>query len=176
MVRDGIHLAETTAEKEAVYRFRYEVYVRELDRLSQVADHETKMLVEPEDETARIYYAAKNGEVIATSRLSWGGDAPFNERLIRLFSLAPFLAELPADAIAVGERGMVKPEHRGSPLFRELGEFSAQFISEKRIQLVFGICEPHLLSLYVSQGMRTYAKKNICSADAGYFIPIVSVI
>jgi len=134
------------------------------------------MLVEPEDETARIYYAAKDGEIAATSRLSWGGDAPFTQQLIDHYRLAPFIAELPLSAMAVGERGMVKPEMRGSTLFKELGEFSSHFVRKHRIQLIFGSCEPHLLSLYVGQGMRTFSKQNINSAEAGYLIPIVSVV
>ena len=82
MIRSGCHLAETQQEKDAVYRFRYEIYVAEMGRYGEAADHERKMLVEPEDETARIYYAAIDGEVVATSRFSWGGDAPFTQHLI----------------------------------------------------------------------------------------------
>ena len=82
MVRDGIHQALTDAEREAVYRFRYEIYVAEMGRYGQAADHDRKMLVEAEDETARIFYAAVDGSVVATSRFSWGGDAPFTQHLI----------------------------------------------------------------------------------------------
>jgi hypothetical protein len=176
VIRSGCHLAETQEEKDAVYRFRYEVYVAEMGRYGEAADHERKMLVEPEDETARIYYAAKDGEVVATSGFSWGGDAPFTQHLIDHYMLAPFIAELPLAAMAVGERGMVKPEMRGSMLFKELGEFSSQFVQANRIQLIFGACEPHLLSLYVGQGMRTFSKQNVNSPEAGYLIPIVSVV
>ena len=175
MIRDGINQADTNEEKEAVYRFRYEIYVAEMGRYGTSADHDRKFLVEPEDATARIFYAAQNGEIVATSRMSWGGDAPFTEHLIEHYRLAPFMAELPAETMAVGERGMVKPELRGSPIFRQLGEFSSAFTRANRIQLIFGACEPHLLSLYVGQGMRTFSKKNINSAEAGYLIPIVSV-
>jgi hypothetical protein len=176
VIRSGTHLAETQEEKEAVYRFRYGIYVAEMGRYGAAADHDRKMLVEPEDETARIFYAAQDGEVVATSRFSWGGDAPFTQHLIEQYMLEPFLHELPLSAMAVGERGMVKPELRGSPIFRELGKFSSQFVSDNRIQLIFGACEPHLLSLYVSQGMRTFSKRNVNSAEAGYLIPIVSVV
>ena len=176
MIRSGTHLAETENEKEAVYRFRYEIYVAEMGRYGEAADHDRKMLVEPEDETARIFYAAQDGEVVATSRFSWGGDAPFTQHLIDHYMLEPFLSELPLAAMAVGERGMVKPEMRGSPLFGELGQFSAQFVQDKRIQLIFGACEPHLLSLYVGQGMRTFSNENVNSAEAGFLIPIVSVV
>jgi CRP-like cAMP-binding protein len=176
MIRPGIHLAETEAEKQAVYRFRYDVYVEEMGRYGAAADHENRLLVEPEDATARIFYAVEGGEVVATSRFSWGGDAPFSERLIEHYQLAPFLAELPADIMAVGERGMVVPRLRGSEIFRELGRVSQQWVADERIQLIFGACEPHLLSLYVGQGCRTFAKKNVNSAEAGYLIPIVTVV
>jgi hypothetical protein len=147
-----------------------------MGRSGGAADHDNKILAEREDETARIFFAAQDGEVVATSRFSWGGDAPFSKRLIDNYMLEPFLAELAPETIAVGERGMVRPDLRGSPIFRELGLESSEFISEKRIQLIFGACEPHLLSLYVSQGSRTFSNKNVSSPEAGYFIPIVSVI
>ncbi len=171
-----MRLATTEEETEAVYRFRYDVYVEEMGRYGQAADHENRRLVEPEDETARIWYAAQDGEVVATHRLSWGGDAPFSGRLIEHYQLAPFLKELPPETMAVGERGMVVPRLRGSDVFQKLGRESSAFTQEKRVQLIFGACEPHLLSLYLGQGCRTFAKKNINSAEAGYLIPIVTVI
>jgi len=116
--RSGIYLAETQEEKEAVYRFRYEIYVTEMGRYGQAADHERKMLYEPEDETARISSAIRDGEVVATGRLSWGGDAPLTQHLIDHYMLEPFLAELPQEVLAVAERGMVKPELRGSELLQ----------------------------------------------------------
>ena len=176
MLRDGIHVAKSEEEKEAVYRFRYEIYVAEMGRYRAIADHERRSFSEPEDETARIFYAAEGGEVVATSRMSWGGDAPFSERLIDHYMLEPFLAEASPEIMAVGERGMVKPDLRGSPIFTELGMKTLEFINENRIQLIFGACEPHLLSRYVSQGSRTFSKKNINSAEAGYLIPIVVVV
>lgn len=176
MLRDGMHLATTEAEKEAVYRFRYDVYVEEMGRYADAADHANRRLVEPEDDTARIWYAARDGEVVATHRLSWGGDGPFTRRLIEHYQLAPFLEELPPEALAVGERGMAAPKLRGTDVYQKLGQFSASFTEERRIQLVFGACEPHLLSMYLGQGCRTFAKKNINSAEAGYLIPIVTVV
>jgi hypothetical protein len=176
VVRSGVHLAETEEEKEAVYRFRYDVYVEEMGRYGEAADHENRRLVEPEDATARIWYAAQGGEVVATQRLSWGGDAPFTERLIEHYQLEPFLKELPPETLAVGERAMVAPRLRGSGVLQELGRASSELTQEKRIQLIFGACEPHLLSLYLGQGCRTFAKKNINSSESGYLIPIVTVI
>ncbi len=176
MVRSGIHQAETEDEKQAVYRFRYDVYVEEMGRYGATADHANRRLVEPEDATARIFYAAEDGAVVATSRFCWGGDAPFSTRLIEHYQLAPFLAEMAPERIAVGERGMVVPRLRGSEIFRELGHFTRHFISKNRIELIFGACEPHLLSLYVGQGCRTFSTRNVNSKEAGFLIPIVTVV
>ncbi len=176
MVRTGFHAAETEEEKLAVYRLRYDIYVEEMGRYRGVADHERRLLVEPEDETARIFYGAPEGEVVATSRFSWGGDAPFSARQIEHYQLAPFLAEVPPEAIVVGERGMVVASLGGGPTFGQLGATSRRFIQEHRIQLIFGACEPHLLSLYLGRGARPYAPRNINSPEAGYLIPIVTVV
>ena len=175
-MRSGIHVAETDDEKRAVYRFRYDVYVNEMGRYRSVADHENRLLVEPEDEYSWIFYAAQDGEIVGTSRLTWGGDGPFSPRQIEQYQLAPFLAELNPDAMAVAERAMLAPQMRGSDLSKEMGRQSQGFVSDKRIQLIFGACEPHLLSLYLGRGARTYSRQNINSPEAGYLIPIVTVV
>lgn len=176
MIRRGIHLAETEEEKRAVYRFRYDVYVEEMGRYRNTANHAERTLVEPEDEKARIFYAAPDGEVVGTARFSWGGDGAFSARQLEQYRLEPFLAELPASAMVVGERGMVAPYLRGSDLFHRMGDLSRRFVSDNRVQLIFGACEPHLLSLYIGRGARTFSNRNINSPEAGYLIPIVTVV
>jgi predicted GNAT family N-acyltransferase len=171
-----IGIAETEEVRRAVYRLRYDVYVEEMGRYQSVADHEQRMLYEEVDKQSRISYAAIDGEVVATARLTWGGDGPFPQRMIDQYGLAPFLAELPASAIAVGERGMVRPRLRGTDVLFKMMIAGRERVSERRIQLIFGDCEPHLLNLYLSLGMRTYSKTNINSPEAGYLIPIVTVV
>jgi Cyclic nucleotide-binding domain len=170
-----IALAETEEEKRAVYRFRYRIYVEEMGKYRSVADHAQRMFSEPCDAHSRIFYATENGEVVATARATWGGDAPLPQRMIEQYQLAPFLAEVPQAAISVGERGMVVPRLRGTDLFLRLLGASLRFANEHRIQLCFGDCEPHLLNLYLGLGQRTYSRKNVNSAEAGYLIPILFV-
>ena len=174
-MRAGIHIAETKAEKQAVYRFRYQVYVEEMGRYRSIADHENRLLTEPEDDHSRIFYAAEGDEVVATARLTWGGDAPLTRRQIEQYALAPFLAEVSPEAIAVGERGMVAPRLRGTDLLLQMVGESFKFVNDRRIELIFSACEPHLLNLYLGLGHRTYSRKNINSPESGYLIPLVTV-
>jgi hypothetical protein len=168
-----VGLAETPEEKEAVYRFRYSVYVEEMGRYQGSADHEGRRLVEPEDAQSWTFYARDGDEVVGTARLSWGANG-FSDRQIEEYGLVPFLDELPHEHLAVGERVMVTPGRRGSGLVDELLERRNQTAVEHDVRIQFSACEPHLLSLYVSQGRRTYADRNINSAEAGYLIPLVA--
>src|ERR1700694_2571781 len=94
-------LAKTPGEKEAVYRFRYSVYVEEMGRYQDTADHTNRRLVEPEDDHSLIFFATDGVDVVATARLTWGGDG-FSDRQIRQYSLRPFLDELPPGVLGVG--------------------------------------------------------------------------
>ena len=168
-----VGLAETDEEKEAVYRFRYTVYVEEMGRYQSTADHAGRRLVEPEDEHSFVFYARDGDDVVGTARLSWGGNG-FSQRQIDEYRLAPFLVDLPPEHIGVGERVMVTPALRGTGLIDELMECRARIGGEHDVRIIFAACEPHLLSLYLGQGRRTYADRNINTPEAGYLIPIVA--
>lgn len=170
-----IRIAQTDQEKERVYRLRYDVYVEEMGRYQELADHENRQLVEAEDANSHIFYAELDGKIVATARLSWGGNGAISQRQIDHYSLQRFVDEVPAEAISVGERGMVVSHLRGSTLLLDIMKESLRFANERRIQLCFGACEPHLLNLYLGLGQRTYSHQNINSSEAGYLIPLVFV-
>ena len=80
-----IAIAETDDEKRAVYRFRYRIYVEEMGKYKSVADHARREFYEPCDAHSRLFYATENGEVVATARTTWGGDAPIPQRMIEQY-------------------------------------------------------------------------------------------
>jgi hypothetical protein len=165
-------IATTAEEKEAVFRFRYAIYVEEMGRYLTVADHAGRRLVDPEDAWSWIVSTTDDGEVVASTRMTWGGDG-FSDRQIRQYGLAPFLAEIPAHHMVVGERTMISAARRGCDLFTVMTEAMPDLCAEHDVRMVFGACEPHLLSFYLRY-QRTYAPRNINSAEAGYLIPLIS--
>jgi hypothetical protein len=165
-------IATTEQEREAVYRHRYTVYVEELRRYHDTADHQGRRLVDPEDASSELVYVAADGEVVASLRTSWGGDG-FSQRQIDEYSLAPLLAELPAELMNIGERTMISPSWRGVDLFPDLALKSAEARGADQLLLAFGACEPHLIGFY-SQWQRPYADRNINHPESGYLIPLVA--
>ncbi len=78
--------------------------------------------------------------------------------------------------MAVSERLMVASHLRGSNVTSKLRELGNQDVEAAGVRLVFGHCEPHLLSLYLTTGARTYAERNVNSAEAGYLTPLLFVL
>jgi hypothetical protein len=167
--------ATTAAEVDAVQRLRYTVYVDEMGRYDGVDGAEDGRFAEPEDEYSWIYYARDGDKVVAATRMTWG-DHGFSPRQIDQYQLSPFIAELPPEIMGVGERNTVLPSYRGTGVLDELFAFSGEETVARGLKVAFGCCEPHLLSLFLRMGQRTYAPHNINSPAAGYLIPLVSFI
>jgi hypothetical protein len=175
-----IRLVDTPAELREVQRFKYDVYVAEMGRYGAIADHENRLLVEVDDPTSHIFQARVDGALAATMRLTWGGDTfagrgAIGERHVAQYDLAPFLDTVPPEQIVVGERFMIDPTYRGTSLLNEMFTAYMNFVNQRRIQLVFGDCEPHLLNTYQALGFRTYTTRNVNSPETGYLIPLVIV-
>ncbi len=170
----GIEFARATTEEEieAVQRLRHAVYVEEMDRYEGGEDGR---LAEPEDDHSWLYYARDGDRLVAATRMTRGADG-FSERQIEQYQLDPFLAELPAEILGVGERNTVLPSYRGTGVLDQLFAFSGADHFEHGLKVVFGCCEPHLLPLFLRMGQRTYAPHNINSPSAGYLIPLVSFV
>jgi len=171
----SLKFGESDAEKQAIYRHRYEIYVEEMDRYHGISDHENRVMVEDVDELSRFLYAELDGVVVGSMRWTWGGDSSFAKRHIDQYMLQPFLDCLPPGQLIVGERFMVSPDYRGTDLLSRMFVRYMNFCNENRIQLVFGDCEPHLLNMYQGLGFRTYSDRNINSTETGYLIPLVLV-
>jgi Cyclic nucleotide-binding domain/Acetyltransferase (GNAT) domain len=167
-----IRIAETVEEREAVFRFRYAIYVEEMGRYKDVADRVDRRLADPEDEWSWIIYAVDGDEIVGTLRMTWGG-AGFSDRQMRQYGLQPFLDELPRKVLAVGERAMMSAMWRGEDVLAQLGSVIEPLLESHGVKAVFGACEPHLLSCYC-RSQRPYGSRNINSAEAGYLIPLVS--
>ena len=74
-----IRLAETVQDRARVFRFRYEIYVEEMGRVQQYADHVARKIEEPFDETGHIFLAEEHDMVVGTVRTNFGRDTDFGD-------------------------------------------------------------------------------------------------
>lgn len=66
-----VHTAQTEAEREAVFRIRYEVFVAEQGKTYLVADHEARRFREDLDEEGVILCVQDSGRTVGTLRVNW---------------------------------------------------------------------------------------------------------
>jgi Cyclic nucleotide-binding domain len=169
-------LAISAEEIHAVERFRYEIYVDELYRYGGRADHEQRRLADPEDDTSWVWYATEGNEILASVRITLGGHG-FSARQIDQYHLATFLDELPPGLLAVGERLMIRPSRRNGDVLQSMSTVIDPFHRRFGVQVMFGACEPHLMSSYCAMNApRPYSERNINHPDAGYLIPTITLL
>ena len=170
-----IKIATTDAERRAIFRLRYEIYVEEMKIFGAVADHTLRLLADTNDPDARLMYAAVDGEVVATLRLNMGKDAPFSDEFNKTYSLGRFRQAVADEQIMVLTRFMVKKEHRGSSIaFRMIAQV-ARIGLDEGIELAFCDCQPHLIRFYNRIGFRGYECPVYDDPEFGIMVPLVFV-
>ncbi len=169
-----VRTAETSDERAAIYRLRYELYVEGQHLFSQEADHESLTLQDDEDRGSRLLFAEVAGDVMGTLRVSWGGDAEFSPQTKRTYDIERFLGVLRPEQIAVFSRLVVRPECRGGLVPLQLVIAAAEFATEHGVELGFCDCEPHLVGLYCALGFRPY-RSLYNHPSNGVLVPLVIV-
>lgn len=168
---DGLHVrvATTAEDRERIFRFRYEVYVREMGKPLATADHAAGRLPDPADEGAILFFVDAPGEdrVLGTLRLH-AGNLP-----------TAAASRLCADQLACGpeqvafvSKTMVGRDRRGSLVFLALAR--AAYAEALAAGIRFGLlhCRPSLVPLYTRLGYRRHGSPFV-DPEVGEQIPMV---
>jgi mannose-6-phosphate isomerase-like protein (cupin superfamily) len=174
---EPVYVAETEAEREAVFSFRYSVYGAELGRKLGNADHGRRRVHDEEDDkpyTILLYTDDGAGQLTGTARLRrWEpGQVPAKDW--EAFSMERFdgLREMSTSEIG---RLMIEPGHRG-----QLGLVSIVcavyqlYAGELPADVGFITCAAGLVRHYRLLGFRTYAGRLVQTAD-GIEVPLVVI-
>ena len=172
---EPVYIAETEAEREAVFSFRYSVYAEELGRKLGNADHGRGRVEDEEDEkpyTTLLYTDDGAGRLTGTIRIrQWGpGEVPPKDW--ETFSMDRFdnLREMRTAEMG---RLMIEPGHRG-----QLGLVSMAcavyqlYAGELGVDVGFINCATGLVRHYRLLGFRTYAGRLVPTVD-GIEVPLV---
>jgi len=172
----GVRFAATPEERSAVYRLRYRIYVEEMDRFADQADHERRELRDAYDATARSLLAVTDGEPVATLRMHWGGDAPFADAVREAYVLERFAGIVREEQMVVAERMMVPRDRRGAASLTSQLYFALyRFVVEQGVELVLLDCEPHLINNWLKLGFRPFAP-TFTYPGVGLVVPLVGVV
>ncbi|HYW71938.1 MAG TPA: GNAT family N-acyltransferase [Pyrinomonadaceae bacterium] len=169
-----VSVAETEAEKQAIYEFRYQVYIEEMGKPYSQADHERKQFSDPLDDRATLLYSTIEGKMLGTVRINWGEDPTALASFAQTCGLADFKC-FPRRSLSFTSRLMVHKARRRSPLAVALSTKAYELGRERGTQLNFMHCTPRLLGFFERMGFRQY-RQGFEDAEAGAQVPLVLVI
>lgn len=169
-----VRVAKAEADKQRVFHFRYQVYVEEMGKRPQEADHTLKQLRDPLDDSGIVLFMEDQGRVIASARFHSGSVCAEDSQTASRYRLDLF-DEFGLDALSFGSRLMIAPSWRGT---RALGRLLSELYSLGRKQRAcfnFVHCAPGLVDFYEQLGYLRYSD-GFMEGDLGYRVPMVFVI
>jgi hypothetical protein len=174
---EPVYVAETEAEREAVFSFRYSVYATELGRKLGNADHGRRVLHDDEDDkpyTTLLYTSDGQGGLTGTIRIRHWEPGQVPAKDWETFSMERFEG---LDRMSTAEIGrlMIEPGHRGQLGLVSMACALYQLCAgELGVDAAFVNCATGLVRHYRLLGFRTYAGKLVPTPD-GLEVPLVLI-
>jgi CRP-like cAMP-binding protein/predicted GNAT family N-acyltransferase len=165
----------TAAEREQVYRLRYDIYIDEMHYPYANADHAGRRLADALDATARLLLAREGDQALGTMRIQFGADAPFDVGSVSTYGLDRLRGLVAPAQLAILTRFMIRPEHRAGPLARSMFLRFAELLVKERIEVAFLDCLPHLVNFYTGLGFRPSGPA-VNDAISGVLVPMALLL
>jgi CRP-like cAMP-binding protein len=172
--------AASEDERQAVYRFRYDVYVREMGKVDLAeADHGRRTVRDGLDDGAVLYVARQGGAsgrpgpILGTLRTVHGRDAI--PRAVHALEEFDHFSAFPPEAFSFTGRLMVAPGGRGGQAMPALVQRAYADGLDGPVEFDFCTCAPGLVDLYEHLGYRRFAG-NLADPVLGYMVPLVLVL
>lgn len=149
-----IRLATSPEELEAVYRFRYAIYVEEMHRRQKYADHEAKQIYDPLDPGSYVFGAWADGELAGTLRTNFLRETDIGE-YFEMYQLG-YLPETVQKHTQITTRLMIQPRFRNGTLAVRLSKALYRFALERGITTDLIDCNAHLIPFFTGLGYRLF--------------------
>jgi len=168
-----LRFAATPADRDAVFRLRYRVYVEEMGY--DFGATPDRSLPDQPPRNNRLLLAEEAGQLVGTLAIDWGGDLAFSDEDRKVYQLDRFLAALPPEQVQIVGRFMTMPEARRGQAPELLLDAMLRFALERGVAAVFLDCRPHLINFYMRLGFRPYAP-TASHPIPGILVPLVLLL
>jgi len=167
----SIHIAQSSADLQAVYRLRYYVYVEEKGYYQKYADSVQKTIHEPEDGRSIIFIALDNTTIVGTLRLQINPD-DFGY-YIDLFHMKKYIPFYPSQ-ISITGKFIIHPKYRLTSVALQLAIVAFKYWFENGYRVDFICCYKEMMPFVKRLGYRQFHPDNI-HPEYGLVSPMVLV-
>lgn len=173
-----IGIADSPAEKRAVYQFRYKIYIEEMAKRLDGTDYEKQLLQDEYDDWGFLIYAQIGSDIVGTLRVNVGTADAFPQQIIDVFLLDEYRTYDSAQEFqkfALCTKLMVEPRYRNSTVLYLLMAKSYEIFAANQVEFVLAYCNLYLLRLYEQMGFHRIGR-NFLPVGYGVCAPIVLLI
>lgn len=173
---EPVRVARTEAERRAIFRMRYEVYVEELKYPTRHADHARREVHGPEDDgpDATLYYTGSPTRITASLRVRAWAAGQLPRAVHRLYSLDRF-DDIDTRVTSEVSMLMARRDARGSlrVLAATAGALEAT-VRDHGAEVMVASCIPSTLRAYLRLGLRPFGGR-LFSASGSVDIPLIGI-
>lgn len=164
---ETVHRAETAEARQAIYRFRYQIYYEEQGREVGGVHHDTKTVWDDDDEKdfSVHLYTGTLDHISGAVRLRCWEPGQIPQYDFEVLSLHVF-PDIERTRIAELGRLMIRPTMRGKLVIPSLARAAYEFLSgEFGTRLALAYCNAGLVNHYRKLGFRPYAAPLVPTPD-----------
>ena len=170
-----VKLADSKDLQQAIYSFRYRIYIDEFQLTVPEADHRQKLLKDDLDEFSSNYALVEDGRVVGSLRLLLFEKIANLNPLIHKYDCQDVLDTFGAKVICTTSRFMLDPNLRHGRIIFKLMAAAYDEACNQGARFNYGDCSPHLLPFYEHLGYRRYTQA-YNDTSYGYKLPILMII
>lgn len=141
------------AEREVIYRLRYEVYVEEMARPVRHANHASRRIVDPLDADGRLLGAFTGSRAVGTARLNFSAVSKFDPT--DFYRLSGFNRIYPGRVCLVTKLMIVR-DLRRSRLFLQLAQRIVSEAAAGGARVILIDCNDPVLPIFRKLGFIAY--------------------
>jgi hypothetical protein len=160
------------AEKFSVFRLRYDIYVKEMNRVQKYADHDQQIIREPLDEDAVIFGAFDHGKLVGTIRVNYTNTCDVGE-YVKWYRMSEFRPFFPSRT-SVTTKLMLSPQYRSTAITVRFAKAVYEAGLSAGVCFDFMDCNSHLVPYFEKIGYRQVFP-NVLHPEYGDVHPMVFV-
>ncbi len=159
-----LRVATSREDLHHIYHFRYSIYVDEMHRPQQYADHVRRCIVDPMDDTGHVLAAYDNDTIVGTVRTNFLRESDIGE-YFTLYGLSP-MPHLGLNECAITTRLMIAPAYRRGTLAARLACATYTLGITNHITTDYIDCNDHLRGFFARLGYLPH-KENVSHPEYG---------
>jgi hypothetical protein len=170
-------IASSEEDKLAVFKFRYQIYYKELQREVTGLDHQQQIICDEDDlaDNALIFYCGTIKNIKCTIRVLIFPPNRVSKKIVNAYSLDKFQGISQYCIVELGRLISRTDDHNAVDIIKFLSSVTLMLINKYNMQIALINCRPGLVFYYLKIGLLPFGRHFVIFPD-GIEVPMIGLI